>query len=88
LADELNQIGSPLDEESSNFLKAEFLDKAKRYLVFTSHVFMDVEGEAELDKNLAPKRAMPSVRGVHLARLPVCTDVKGFAKPCSLSRTR
>eukprot|EP00900_Chrysochromulina_parva_P019223 jgi/Chrpa1/27301/Chrysochromulina_OHIO_Genome00027970-RA len=41
---------------------------------------MDVEGEAELDKNLAPKRAMPSVRGVHLARLPVCTDVETLRK--------
>jgi hypothetical protein len=80
LADELNQIDSPLDEESSKFLKAEFLDKAKRYLVFTSHVFMDVEGEAELDKNLAPKRAKPSIRGVHLAHLPVCTDVETLRK--------
>ena len=80
LADELNQIGSPLDEESSNFLKAEFLDKAKRYLVFTSHVFMDVEGEAMLDKNLALKSAKPTIRGIHLAHLPVSNDVETLRK--------
>ena len=46
LIDELNRFGVPIDGPLSVFLKAEFLDRANRYLVFTTHVPMSVDAAA------------------------------------------
>lgn len=45
LIDELNSLtnGQPLDVEASQFLKDNFLDQINRYLVFTTHVKLDVD---------------------------------------------
>eukprot|EP01040_Poterioochromonas_malhamensis_P013904 gene13904-15343_t len=43
LIDELNSLKYPLDEETSMFLKENFLDKRNRYLVYTTHLFMEVD---------------------------------------------
>jgi hypothetical protein len=45
LIDELNSLcaNSPLGQDASLLLKAQFLDKAGRYLVFTTHVPMEVD---------------------------------------------
>ena len=47
LIDELNILskGEPLDATVSQFLKTNFLDQKDRYLVFTSHILMDLDDD-------------------------------------------
>ena len=43
LVDELNMLGSPIDEDASRFLTDHFLDRKDRQLVFTTHVFFRID---------------------------------------------
>ena len=49
LIDELNALRRPLDSKGAKFLREHFLDSEKRYLVYTTHVLMDVEGVCVAD---------------------------------------
>jgi hypothetical protein len=44
LVDELNALGHPLSKDVSQFLKCTFLDPSNRYLVFTTHVPLSIDG--------------------------------------------
>jgi hypothetical protein len=50
LIDELNVLssGMPLDSDASQFLKRYFLDMKQRYLVFTSHILLDLDQVSSL----------------------------------------
>lgn len=78
LIDELNILGTPLDIEAANFLKTRFLDSARRYLVFTSHMPIDLE----FFENRIMK---PSSRDNHFVPLPICHDLsilQSMSKAC------
>ena len=49
MIDELNALRRPLDLEGAKFLRDHFLDSEKRYLVYTTHVLMDLEGVCVAD---------------------------------------
>jgi hypothetical protein len=76
LIDELNMLsGGPLDADVANFLKQEFLDKAGRYLVFTSHIPLNTD---DISKNkLAPYSPTftPSPRGVVTVHQPLSIEL-------------
>ena len=65
LIDELNQLGVPLDEEASSFLKKHFLDASNRALVFTSHMALDLDYFAKGG----------SIRDHKIVPLPVSNDI-------------
>ena len=65
LIDELNALQFPIDEETSFFLKAHFLDTKDRYLVFTSHNVLDLDFWSNVSK-----------RGCRYATVPVCKDLE------------
>jgi hypothetical protein len=48
LVDELNMLGSPIDEDASRFLTDHFLDRKDRQLVFTTHVFFRIDESLKL----------------------------------------
>lgn len=88
LIDELNMLaGGPLGAEVVDFLKQHFLDKAGRYLVFTSHVPLNTDEISNY--KLAPyyPTSTPSPRGVvtvhqphsieleHLRAMPGCQSL-------------
>jgi hypothetical protein len=73
LIDELNAIAETLDGDAGHFLRTMFLDKKNRYLVFTSHIPMNVD----------PKLSgymVGSDRGVKSISLPVSTDLTMIRK--------
>jgi hypothetical protein len=72
LIDELNILpkGEPLDSTASRFLKQFFLDKKDRYLVFTSHILMDLN-----DHNFAGAYwSTPSQRDYFSVHQPLSMD--------------
>jgi hypothetical protein len=76
LIDELNALSENIDTGLADFLRDEFLDKKDRYLVYTSHIQMNIEhvtttmGESSRNSN------RPSI----VAQLPVTYDVKKLRK--------
>jgi hypothetical protein len=75
LIDELNALSDVLDEEAGSFLRRLFLDKKNRYLVFTTHVPMN------LDPNKSSNAALfmaGSGRGVKSLYLPVSTNLQSL----------
>lgn len=81
LIDELNALaGGPLDAETSAFLKSEFIDKAGRYLVFTSHIPLDID-DTRSDTRHAPLFfSNPSPRGFVTVRQPHSLDLTDLRK--------
>lgn len=57
LIDELDKLSVPVDPEVSNFLKKHFLDENGRYLVFTSHVALDIDPV----KSIKPQQVVNSL---------------------------
>lgn len=76
LIDELNNMGVPLDGETSSFLTTHFLDKEGRYLIFSSHVqfFVDASAFAPNDSALSHVLTSRSGRTMISLPLPFCTD--------------
>jgi hypothetical protein len=85
LIDELNALGVPLDVEAGLLLRKMFLDKANRYLVFTTHVPMNVDMPAS--SAMGPSLTLPaSDRGCHVVSLPTCmneTELQSMGYNCS-----
>mmetsp|Transcript_11190 Transcript_11190/g.15423 ORF Transcript_11190/g.15423 Transcript_11190/m.15423 type:complete len:127 (+) Transcript_11190:432-812(+) len=50
LIDELNNLGVPLDTDARQLLREMFLDKAGRYLAFTSHFPVSVDAASSLSE--------------------------------------
>lgn len=73
LIDELNKMGVPLDSSTSSFLTNHFLDRIGRYLIFSSHVHLqvDVPSGVVVAANML---ASPSGRTMMSLPLPFCTD--------------
>ena len=46
LIDELNSLGVPLDSGAAELLSEMFLDRAGRFLVFTSHFPVPIEADS------------------------------------------
>lgn len=74
LIDELNALANPVDEGATRFLNNFFLNKKNRYLVFTTHVPMD------LDPKSFHFTSSASGRGVKSISLPVSTDLETLRK--------
>jgi ABC-type molybdenum transport system ATPase subunit/photorepair protein PhrA len=77
LIDELNELANPLDAEAGSFLRELFLDKKNRYLVFTTHVPMDLDPSAH---HFMTGSNRNSIRGVKSVSLPVSTDLTTLRK--------
>jgi len=77
IIDELNALQVPVDAEAGRMLRSLFLDKKDRFLVFSTHVPLDVETTASethrADLLIASLAASP--RGVILAPMPSCFDL-------------
>jgi hypothetical protein len=71
LIDELNMLGKPLDHDASAFLKKVFLDPVNRYLVYTTHVPLDI--------NEHSLGGISNREGVTID-LPISTDPKELQK--------
>jgi hypothetical protein len=71
LVDELNYFGNPVEMELATFLKTEFLDKAGRYLVVSTHVPMG----GELDNSSGNILSGTSGRNFEIALSPICLDI-------------
>ena len=69
----------PLDNEAAKMLRKMFLDRAGRYLVFTSHVAMVVDNTYALGSN-----ADPSKRGIATVNMSLATlEQLRFLPNCS-----
>jgi hypothetical protein len=76
LIDELNALaGGPLDADSACFLKEEFLDKAGRYLVFTSHAPLDIDTTCPEDAMSRYWTSPMSPRGFLTVHQPLSVDL-------------
>ena len=87
IVDELNKLqDGPLDVDTSNLLKKEFLDKKGRYLVFTSHVPINVEDKL----SLAMTSERGSLRNCEIAHVPTSMDLSLLRAmdPCCAALTR
>lgn len=75
LIDEINMLsmGRPLESSAASFLKKHFLDRANRYLVYTTHLPLNVE--STLDKTLGSTNSPPSPRSLRVIHLPESTDL-------------
>ena len=68
IIDELNVLSQPLDEETATFLKNNFLDRKDRYLIFSTHVRMDVD---TVKTSLGQIWSSPSPRSVKTVPLRI-----------------
>jgi hypothetical protein len=66
--DELNKLGAPCDQHLSKFLTKNFLDEKNRYLVFSSHIPLNID--------VSP--FMPSTRCCEGIPLPYSNDLKAI----------
>lgn len=85
IVDELNSLsdGLPLQFDASWFLKENFLDKKYRYLIFSTHIPLNVDNTLEM--YLSGAKLKPSPRGVKLIDLPKSYNLeklRGMSKPC------
>jgi len=77
LLDELNNVG-PLDNEAAALLREMFLDRAGRFLVFTSHFPVSVEGEVSMASDFLGnqhKNARPRFRGVLTVNMSIASTL-------------
>lgn len=74
LIDELNTLAFPFEDEVAEFLKTEFLDKPNRYLVYTTHVPLDIE------KNVLGGSNKNSNRGFEVVEAVTCFDLNELRK--------
>ena len=85
LIDELNMLGYPLDREAAIALKHEWLDRKGRYLIFSSHVPLNLDESMAAASYLQPGAGMPvSDRDVATVPMPNCTNPRELEKmfPC------
>jgi hypothetical protein len=79
LIDELNALCRPLDRAGAKFLREEILDHPKRYLVFTSHVLMNLESDSKtISETLGRAQSVPnqiSSRTYRTVHMPQCFDL-------------
>lgn len=84
LIDELNALAAPIDEDAGRMLRRLFLDKPNRYLLFSSHVPLNVDPIAS-HYILSPD-IPPSSRGCHVLDFTPCIDVlalRAMSSKCS-----
>jgi hypothetical protein len=77
LIDELNGLGAPLDSDAAELLRVMFLDRAGRYLMFTSQCPVSIEGKSN---------ASPSQRGVlivDMSRASSVSELRGMSESCA-----
>ena len=76
LIDELNSLsqGQPLMVEAAQYLKNEFLDKANRFLVFTTHITLDVDTTI-ISPFMHSAMTPPSPRGFVAVHQPLSKDL-------------
>jgi len=71
LIDELNVLGVPLDNATSVMLKEHFLDKTGYFLVFSTHVALDLEMNFMSNENVPA-----SSRGTVTVHMPMTTNLQ------------
>jgi hypothetical protein len=69
LIDELNQLGAPIDPLTSSYIKSCWLDRENYYLVYTSHIPL------QIDMGASSHMHSPSSRSVEFVELPRCKDI-------------
>lgn len=81
IIDELNVLSVPVTADAGRMLRELFLDKENRYLVFSTHVPLDVDVRTDetpptnTNVLMASPNVPPSPRLVHLATMPSCFDL-------------
>eukprot|EP01040_Poterioochromonas_malhamensis_P011807 gene11807-12882_t len=73
LIDELNHLGEPVEYEASRLLKSKFLDPMGRFLVFSSHVVLDLNVR---QPGLGSYLTVESPRDYFTVSLPVSSSLK------------
>lgn len=87
LIDELNILGMPLENDAAQLLREMFLDKRGRFLVFTSHFPVSIEGDAAQAIDLLGKSAdvRPSLRGISTVNMSLgntLTELRAMSTAC------
>ena len=87
LIDELNILGMPLENDAAQLLREMFLDKRGRFLVFTSHFPVSIEGDAAQAIDLLAKSANvpPSLRGISTVNMSLgntLTELRAMSTAC------
>jgi len=80
LIDELNALSRLLDRAGAKFLREEFLDHPKRYLVFTTHVLMNLETGTETLGRTPFASDLISSRSYRTVHMPQCFDLNELRK--------
>jgi hypothetical protein len=75
IIDELNALGFPIDQDAGRMLRKLFLDKNNRYLIYSSHITMDI-GDKNFSKYVAS--SANSERGFHVLNFKPCIDLALF----------
>ena len=76
LIDELNSLAKPLDNFAAELLRREFLDKKGRYLVFSTHIPMDLD--TTIDKLLGKVSIKSSPRGYIPLNMPFSKNASAY----------
>eukprot|EP01036_Dinobryon_divergens_P041347 gene41347-54799_t len=76
LIDELNSLGVPLDKDAARLLRDMFLDKAGRFLVFTSHIPVSIQSPIYTTGDFIG--GTPSARGVSTVDMSLAKTESDF----------
>jgi hypothetical protein len=87
LIDELNNLGVPLESDAAELLREMFLDRAGRYLVFTSHFPVSIEGNGHMASDMIGQVGdnLPSLRGVLTVDMSMASnlsELRGMSESC------
>jgi hypothetical protein len=82
LIDELNTLSKkmPVDEECSTLLKSIFLDKPNRYLIFSTHIPLDLDTISTSLSSSKTFASCNSPRDVKVLNMPICFDIAEMGK--------
>eukprot|EP01041_Mallomonas_annulata_P013578 gene13578-28825_t len=88
LIDELNELGFPLLDDAAMLLRNMFLDRARRFLVFTSHYPVSIEVNKFMTRDFLGKleNMTSSPRGVSIVNMSVAKTMSDFQKLRVMSR--
>mmetsp|Transcript_11189 Transcript_11189/g.15421 ORF Transcript_11189/g.15421 Transcript_11189/m.15421 type:complete len:156 (+) Transcript_11189:432-899(+) len=87
LIDELNNLGVPLDTDARQLLREMFLDKAGRYLAFTSHFPVSVDADDSVARGFLGRvwNDRPNFRGVlnvDMSLASSLSELRGMSVAC------
>lgn len=85
LIDELNMLGKTIDNDAAKLLREMFLDKAGRYLVFTSHFPVSIDDKIYASSFIGTNNINPSTRMVVTVNMSLgsnLAELRGMSERC------